>query len=162
LVGFLLVEIKFLPIVTFCIAVMWPAVAPAAPDAAVRAACAGDARRLCGSVFADAPARRACMREHRAEWSDGCKAAVAKQNGQAGEKQPDGPRSKAGRAGGGGCATVFNGKCHSAAWLRHRERCAKFVSDYYRYRPGEHLVTGHNAMRRCTRGGPMYERARVR
>lgn len=154
--------IKLLPSVMFCIGLLCPAAAPAAPSAAVRAACAGDARRLCGSVFADRKARRACMKEHRAEWSNGCKAAVAKQRDRVGEKKGRGRRPNAGRASNQGCATVFNGKCHSAAWLRHREWCAKFVSDYYRYRPGEHLLTGHNAMRRCTRGGPMYERARAR
>ena len=73
--------------VPFLVTVLCPAAAPAAPSAAVRAACAGDARRLCGSVFADRKARRACMKEHRAEWSNGCKAAVAKQRDRVGEKK---------------------------------------------------------------------------
>jgi hypothetical protein len=48
----------------------------AAPPQAVRAACSDDAKRLCAAVLGDTKKRQACMREHRAELSAGCKAAV--------------------------------------------------------------------------------------
>lgn len=48
----------------------------AAPPQAVRAACSGDAQRLCAAVLGDAKKRQACMREHGADLSAGCKAAV--------------------------------------------------------------------------------------
>ena len=51
------------------------------PNAAVRQACIGDARRFCSAVIHDLQARRACMRAHRAELSPACKEALAKQFG---------------------------------------------------------------------------------
>jgi len=48
----------------------------AAPPQAVRAACSGDAKRLCAAVLGDTKKRQACMKEHRAELSAGCKAAI--------------------------------------------------------------------------------------
>ena len=51
------------------------------PNAATRQACIGDAIKFCNSVIQDLHARQACMRAHRAELSDGCKAALAKQFG---------------------------------------------------------------------------------
>jgi len=59
----------------------------ATPPAYVRAACTGDAKRLCAAVLRNTPKRQACMREHRAELSAGCKAAVAKWRGK--EGSPD-------------------------------------------------------------------------
>ena len=46
----------------------------AAAPQAVRAACSGDAQRLCAGV--PGKQRQACMKEHRAELSAGCKAAI--------------------------------------------------------------------------------------
>jgi hypothetical protein len=51
--------------------------APAA-TAAVRAACTGDAQRLCSSVIRDAAKRHACMHAHAAQLSKGCIAAIRK------------------------------------------------------------------------------------
>jgi hypothetical protein len=51
--------------------------APAA-TAAVRAACTGDAQRLCSSVIHDAAKRHACMHAHAAQLSKGCIAAIRK------------------------------------------------------------------------------------
>jgi hypothetical protein len=45
--------------------------------AAVREACHSDAMRLCSAVMANQGARQACMRKHRAEWSDACTKAIA-------------------------------------------------------------------------------------
>jgi hypothetical protein len=56
----------------------------AAPPKYVRAACIGDAKTLCASVLRNTQKRQACMREHRAELSAGCKAAVAKWRGKEG------------------------------------------------------------------------------
>jgi hypothetical protein len=50
----------------------------------VRAACHGDAKRLCAAVIENPEKRRACMREHHAELSAGCKAAIAKWRGKEG------------------------------------------------------------------------------
>lgn len=44
---------------------------------APRPACLNDAKKFCASVIQDDDARRRCMREHAAELSEGCKAAVA-------------------------------------------------------------------------------------
>lgn len=131
-----------------------PAIAHAAPSPAVHAACVADARRLCGSVFDDAKARMACMRAHRAEWSDRCKAAVAVQKLPVRQKRgplPDADQSS-------GCATSFHGRCRTAAWTRRRELCARFVADFYRDHSGEHRNAAPKAVRRCMVGGPMYEK----
>ena len=106
----------------------------AAPNAAVRAACAGDAKRLCGDVYNNPAARQACMQDHRAEWSDGCKAAVAERQ----SKQSSGP----GAAGG-----------NSAGRQNRRERCATDVADHYRSIPGSHNSVARQALRRCMQGG---------
>jgi hypothetical protein len=44
---------------------------------APRPACLNDAKKFCASVIQDEEARRRCMREHGAELSEGCKAAIA-------------------------------------------------------------------------------------
>jgi hypothetical protein len=54
-------------------ALQGPAVAV---NAAVRAACVGDAHRLCEPVISDETKRRACMHAHAAELSEGCKTAI--------------------------------------------------------------------------------------
>jgi len=54
---------------------------PGKPNAAVREACMGDARRFCSAVIQDLETRRACMKAHRAELSSACKAALVKQAG---------------------------------------------------------------------------------
>ena len=53
---------------------------------APRSACLNDAKKLCASVIHDDEARRGCMREHSAELSEGCKAAVAAERGADGGK----------------------------------------------------------------------------
>jgi hypothetical protein len=53
------------------------AIQPAA-TAAVRAACRGDAYRLCSSVIHDEAKRHACMHAHAAQLSQGCIAAIRK------------------------------------------------------------------------------------
>src|SRR5437667_8032994 len=58
----------------------------AAGNAAVRAACHEDTRRLCSSVFGDLEAVRACMREHHAELSEGCKPAIGRIHPQQGQQ----------------------------------------------------------------------------
>ena len=116
-----------------CLALAVPATVLAAPTRAVRAACAADAKRLCGSA-ANAMARQACMYQHRAEWSEKCKTA-----------QSAAPKN----------AKPARG---SAAWLARRERCATFVADFYRDKGNHaHTVTAPKALRRCMNGGPMYE-----
>jgi hypothetical protein len=59
------------------VAIVAPTLAMAAPSAAVRAACAPDARKLCGAVISNAEARHKCMVAHRAQLSEACKAALA-------------------------------------------------------------------------------------
>jgi hypothetical protein len=49
-----------------------------AVSAAVRAACRGDAYRLCAPVIRDEAKRHACMHEHAAQLSQGCIAAIRK------------------------------------------------------------------------------------
>jgi hypothetical protein len=62
-----------------------PGSVSAGPSASVRAACLNDAKKFCASVIQDDEARRRCMTEHRAELSDGCKAAVAASTGAGGK-----------------------------------------------------------------------------
>jgi acyl-CoA thioesterase-1 len=50
---------------------------PATPPDVVHA-CAADARRLCADVLGDAARRHACMREHRADLSKDCRAAIVR------------------------------------------------------------------------------------
>jgi hypothetical protein len=66
----------------------------AAPSAAVRAACHEDARRVCGAVFGNPGAVQACMREHRAELSEGCKAAMAQAHHQPTQGQARGGKAQ--------------------------------------------------------------------
>src|SRR5215472_17714259 len=66
----------------------------AAPPQAVRAACSGDAQRLCAAVLGDPKAQPACMREHRAELSASCKAAIAQWRGGAGGGGPQANRGE--------------------------------------------------------------------
>jgi hypothetical protein len=47
-----------------------------ATSAAVRAACTGDAHKLCQSVISNTPKRQACMRAHSSQLSKGCIAAL--------------------------------------------------------------------------------------
>ena len=56
----------------------------AAAPRAVLAACHDDVRRLCAAVLWKSEARQACMREHSAELSAGCKAAIAQWHGREG------------------------------------------------------------------------------
>jgi hypothetical protein len=63
----------------------------ATPPKYVRAACHDDAKRLCASVLRDTPKRQACMREHRADLSAGCKAAIAKWRGKEGGRPTSAP-----------------------------------------------------------------------
>jgi len=66
---------KFIVLITLVV----PTLAMAAPpSAAVREACSGDAKRLCSAVISQTEARQACMRKHRAQLSERCKAAIAK------------------------------------------------------------------------------------
>lgn len=110
-------------------ALVLPSIAFAAPPAAVRAACASDGMRLCGSTVGNPQAHRACMMEHRAELSDRCRGAIAEFRG----KQRGGtkPLASAGQhsMSGGACAFKFHGECRSAAWMRRRERCAAEVQE---------------------------------
>jgi hypothetical protein len=57
--------------------------ATAAQNAALRSACMGDAKRLCGKVIGDPKARRACMQANRSKLSAGCQAAIEKRRSQA-------------------------------------------------------------------------------
>ena len=59
--------------VILCVAVSDPA---RAVSAAVSAACRDDAFRLCSSVIRDEAKRHACMRDHAAQLSPGCIAAI--------------------------------------------------------------------------------------
>jgi len=73
------------------IAFLMPSLAQAATatDAAVRSACAPDARKLCGSVISDPEARHKCMVVHRAQLSAACKAAIAKSHQAPAAPAPD-------------------------------------------------------------------------
>ena len=59
-------------------ALTWASIAHAAPNAAIRAACHEDAKRLCVNAFGNPEAVRTCMREHHEQLSDKCKATIAK------------------------------------------------------------------------------------
>jgi hypothetical protein len=61
---------------------MFPAES-SAQNAALRSACMGDAKRLCGTVLRDPQARRACMQANRSKLSAGCQAALGKRRNQA-------------------------------------------------------------------------------
>jgi len=60
-------------------ALLGPTAVYAAPSAAVRAACHGDAMKFCSAVVSDDEARRACMKNHAAELSAACREAVTAQ-----------------------------------------------------------------------------------
>ena len=67
--------------------VLVPAITPQTKARApqpVLAACHDDVRRLCAAVLWNAEARQACMREHSAELSVGCKSAIAQWRGREG------------------------------------------------------------------------------
>jgi hypothetical protein len=106
------------------------------PPEAVRAACMSDAQRLCAAVIGNLPARRACMTEHRAELSAGCKAAIAQWRGrgsggpqasQAGDEVPSGPNRRA--------------------------RCAAYVQDYSFHAGAAWKINGGKAaLARCMHG----------
>ncbi len=101
--------------------------AAAAPNAAVRAACVEDAKRLCADVFGQA--RQACMRERRAELSENCKAAIAEFRG-AGGKNAQQQHPAGGR----------------------RDRCIAYIQQSYRYKP---KVEARPALVRCMHGEPI-------
>ncbi len=65
---------KFIVLITLVV----PTLAVAAPSAAVREACSGDAKTFCSAVISQPEARRACMKKHYAQLSKRCKAAIAK------------------------------------------------------------------------------------
>jgi hypothetical protein len=67
--------IRIASLAVVLIALSGPALAV---SAAVRAACAPDAQRLCAPVIHDEAKRRACMRAHSAELSKDCLAALRK------------------------------------------------------------------------------------
>jgi hypothetical protein len=109
----------------------------AAPPQAVRAACSGDAQRLCAAVLGDPKAQPACMREHRAELSAGCKAAIAQWRGRAG----GGPQ-----AGRGEGTEVGPGP-------NRRARCAAYVQDYsFHAGAAWKMNAGRAALQRCMHG----------
>jgi len=66
----------------------------ATPPAYVRAACTGDAKRLCAAVIRNTPKRQACMRKHHEELSADCKAAIAKWRGKGGKEGGGAPAKK--------------------------------------------------------------------
>ena len=53
-----------------------PTLALAAPSQQVRTACMGDVKTLCGSVQQGGGRIKECMKEHHAQISPGCKAAL--------------------------------------------------------------------------------------
>jgi hypothetical protein len=111
----------------------------AAPPQAVRAACSGDAQRLCAGVFGNPEARRACMREHRAELSAGCKAAITQWRG---------------REGGGSQASQQRSEdTKLPPGPNRRARCAAYVQDYsFTAGAGFKMGGGKAALRRCMHG----------
>ena len=62
---------------SIAVVLLTPAIGAARPSAAVRAACAVDARTHCSAAFGNPDAMRACIREHAAELSSGCRTAIA-------------------------------------------------------------------------------------
>jgi len=109
----------------------------AAPPQAVRAACSGDAQRLCAAVLGDPKAQPTCMREHREELSAGCKAAIAQWRGGAG----GGPQ-----AGRGEGTEVPPGP-------NRRARCAAYVQDYSFHADSAWKINGGKAaLQRCMHG----------
>jgi hypothetical protein len=109
----------------------------AGPPQAVRAACSGDAQRLCAAVLGDPKAQPACMREHRAELSAGCKAAIAQWRGGAG----GGPQVSRGEG-----TEVTSGP-------NRRARCAAYVQDYSFHAGSAWKINGGRAaLQRCMHG----------
>jgi hypothetical protein len=120
----------------------------AAPSAAMKSACAGDRTRFCNSFVGKPSEMQKCMQAHRAEWSNGCKAAA------------EGNTSlKANKVSQGGCAAEVNGHCLTAAKLNRHEQCAAYVQ--WKYLPqngGSGMDHRHSApaeLRRCMQGEPM-------
>ena len=116
---------------------MWATKSEAAPPQAVRAACSGDAQRLCAAVLGDPKAQPSCMREHREELSAGCKAGIAQWRGGAG----GGPQ-----AGRGEGTEVPPGP-------NRRARCAAYVQDYSFHAGSAWKINGGKAaLQRCMHG----------
>ena len=110
----------------------------AAPSEAVRAACSGDAQRLCTGDLGNPEARRACMAAHSAELSAACKAAIAQARhggvAQAGAGQP-----------GGGDTKLPPGQ-------NRLERCRAYVQAYSWTGNIDRLRAGPAAVKRCMHG----------
>jgi hypothetical protein len=51
--------------------------------------CAPDARRLCGDVLTDRPARMACMRAHASEVSAECRSSIARRRAGSEGRSPE-------------------------------------------------------------------------
>jgi len=82
--------------VLVAIGVFVPALAMA-QSGPMQGACAGDVKALCGSVEPGGGHIRECMKEHRAELSDGCKQALAERRqerhrGQSSDAPPATPK----------------------------------------------------------------------
>ena len=96
----------------------------AAPNAAVRAACMHDAKRLCAAVLGNQEARMKCMKQHRAELSPECRAKIAEQ------RDIDGTRPASGGS--------------------SREKCAAMAADQHRLNGvGNQHIGGPAATKRC-------------
>jgi hypothetical protein len=107
----------------------------AAPPQAVRAACSDDAQRLCAAAFGNPQRRQACMRQHRAELSAGCKTAIAQWRG-----------------GAGGGASRGEGT-EVPAGPNRRARCAAYVQDYSFHAGSAWKINGGKAaLQRCMHG----------
>ena len=129
------------------IALAAPTLTMAVPNAAVHAACSGDARRLCSAALGDLEAVRTCMREHHAEWSNRCKAAVANRRSAQGGRAP-------GRVPRGGAqenpdAAFFAAHPHAKKCLEEGEklyptslRASKFAWQYEKFVKGCHHRRG--------------------
>ena len=102
----------------------------AAPNAAIRAACHEDAKRLCADLFGDPEAVRACMRGHHEQLSQKCKATIAEVKRGENSAQGKNPQVHAGR----------------------RERCIAYIQQSYRYKPKQSAIP---ALQRCMQGEPI-------
>jgi hypothetical protein len=110
----------------------------AAAPQAVRAACSGDAQRLCAAVLGDSKKRQACMREHRAELSAGCKAAIAQWRGK-GAGAPQGGQ-------------LGSEDTKLPPGRNRLERCRAYVQAYSFTGNINRLHAGPAAVRRCMHG----------
>ena len=111
-------------------ALTWASIAHAAPNAAIRAACHEDAKRLCVNAFGNPEAVRTCMREHHEQLSNKCKATIAEVKRGGNSAQGKNPQLRASR----------------------RERCIAYVQQDYRYKPKQGAKP---ALERCMHGEPI-------